>query len=348
MKVLHIIDRLNVGGAEQMCVNLACIFSMHGHQVCVMELLTHGELGSKLSESIRRVELGRRVRWDLNAFLKLVSILREYDVVHIHMRHVYRYVALGNLFVGRRLIFHDHFNFFPPSGIGVTLLRILLKNQVYVSVDKKGQQWSTDILRIDPQNSFLMSNIILRDEVANEEIERSGIVMVSNLKKEKNILFAISLMDHITRKFPQLKLDIIGRILDTSYYRELCEKIEELDLNESIRFLTNVSDVQKELRRYALGIHTSELESGPLVLLEYIGQGLPFVSYYTGEISRRLAADVPNFFVNDFNIETWINSIGQLLSAPRQGSFIEELFQRHNNTEEYYQKWLGIYHARSY
>ena len=341
MRIVQIIDRLNVGGAERVCVTLATLFHQKGFQITVMELLSSGLLKQQLPPNVPTENLHRRSRFDVFAFFALVAQLKKYDVIHVHMRHVYRYVFLANLLVGKRLIFHDHYNQYPSDLVNRLWFWLLFRRHIYISVDKRGCQWAVESLGLKAQQVFCLPNVVLKKQSKPRNGAKS-LVLVSNVKREKNIEFILPLLRSLSLRFPDIRVDVIGRIVDLEYYKSLRRQLIDNEVDQRISFVTDVTEVQELLGNYLLGLHFSTRESGPLVLLEYLSQDLPFVSFLTGEIADKLQKDLPEFFLADFEVKKWTDLITAHISMGADLP-LQHYFEKHNNINNYFSQCVTIY-----
>ena len=96
MKILQVIDVLNVGGAERVFVDMCNILKENNQNVTALILLNkRGDLTVNLNIPI--IELNRRNKWDVFTMYKCSLILKEYDIIHCHLRQVYKYLSLVKL-----------------------------------------------------------------------------------------------------------------------------------------------------------------------------------------------------------------------------------------------------------
>ncbi|WP_418637698.1 glycosyltransferase, partial [Winogradskyella sp.] len=110
MKVLQVIDKLNVGGAERVCVDLTNLMFEKNINVSILTFDSKGKLQEDLHQQIFKINLNRKNKYNILKAYRLSKIIKQYDIVHVHMRHVYRYVKLVSLlfFVKTPVILHDH------------------------------------------------------------------------------------------------------------------------------------------------------------------------------------------------------------------------------------------------
>ena len=79
--------------------------------------------------------------------------------------------------------------------------------------------------------------------------------------------------------------------------------ISSKNLDNNISIIQNCYNIEDRLTHYQLALHSSKLEAGPLVLLEYLSQGVPFLSFKTGEVVDKIKEmdfQEPEFtYIND-------------------------------------------------
>ena len=340
MKVLHVIDNLAPGGAERVMVN-ACNW-LHEAGVAVEAVIISGQgldLMALLHPGIRVHVLGRRSRLDIQAARRLAELLAEVNIAHVHMRHNYRYAALiAKLFhIRPPLVFHDHYGMINldqsiPAGFGS-----FARPQWYIGVSKSLTTWAEQQLYLPPERIFLLENAVAVEPLVDAPLKK-GLVLVSNIKAQKNQLFALELLRHTG-----WSLDIYGARQDEGYAKELEAAIQNKSLAGQVRLIHHCHNVQAQLGGYQLGLHTSNSETGPLAVIEYLAQGLPFLAYRTGAAADLIGRDFPEFFIDCFEPEAWVERIRQLLATPPDRARMAEVFERHFSKKRYVEQCIEIY-----
>lgn len=343
MKVLQVIDYLNVGGAEKMLVNISNKLHNNMQNLAVLLIAGKGDLFSSLDSEILTHQLNRKSKFDIKAFKQLKSILKEYDIIHVHLKHNYRYVALCNLYfkLNKKIILHDHSHSFGISTFSLKSLKNytfknLLKPKYYIGVSKENCDYAMNTLKLPKSNVFLLNNFIVKQKVTENILPKKGIILVSNISKIKNISFALKFAKSVGKN-----LTIFGKIYDKEYFKELLDEVKELSLQNQVTFIHDEINIQQRLHEFEFGIFTSFKETGPLVLIEYIAQGLPFVAHKTGQVSTTIAKELPQFFQSDFNIEDWKKQLDQIKKVTSQQ--IISIYNIHFNTDNYIKKCQSIY-----
>lgn len=340
MRILHVIDRLNPGGAERVCVDLANIFHDQSHTVGVLLLLDTAKLDADLDTGIQVYYLKRDSKWNLAKYKEAAKICREYDIIHIHMRHVYRYMMVVKLITGlkSRFIFHDHFGDINTNKSKSLFFNTWFSPSFYIGVSTELTKWAIQNLKIEKAKVFLLSNIVRKRKGTVTLSQLNDVVVVSNIRRTKNIEFAIAVAAKA-----KLNIDIIGQLVEKDYHDELLILIRELGMENHVRFILDCYDVQPLLSSYKLAIHTAKSETGPLVLMEYLAQGLKFLSYNTGEVAKELNSILPHFFLDSFELEAWTKNLNALLGEPSSNEKLMEIFEGRYGEQQYYEKCLRIY-----
>lgn len=334
MKILQVIDRVEVGGAERVFLDLTKLLLDKGLQVDTLCISAKGKQYESIDARANKMFLNRKSKYSISTMWKCALICSGYDLVHVHMRHTYAYVRLAQIISQRKykLIFHDHFNLNRvPNN-----LKGIFTPKYYIGVSSRIIKWAKTNLNTTPQNIFLLRNTIEpKPSFKISQTYLSNLVIVSNIKDIKNIEFSIQLAQALNTS-----LTIIGKCYDSDYFDRLKNMIGK---DDRINFITSIDIVQEELSQYKIGLHTSPSETGPLALLEYLAQGLPFVAYQTGEVAHLLKDFLPQCFVNSFDRNDWLIAIEQIEQNPPDPEYLKELFHTHFGPENYIQQCLQIY-----
>lgn len=336
MKVLQVIDKLNAGGAERMVVQLANL--LYAHEVSVDVLVFHrgGELEGELDKGIKFRSLNRTHKYNPLTLYRVNRICSAYNIVHTHLRHVHAYISLAKfLFAGRyTVILHDHAAVVNPVPMR---LRGIFKPSIYIGVNDELRRWAIEKIGINDKRAFLLENCITGKDYPDHLAKNGRAIIIGNIRKVKNIEFAIAFCWQ--RGVP---LDIYGSILDEGYYKTLLTLAEN---NDDVRIITGVTDFTGLLPAYTFAIHCSHNETGPLVLLEYLAAGLPFIAFQTGNIAEKIAHRLPQLFLRDFNPATWVHALDTILADKLLPDKMKEVFGEINNPERYFHQCREIYRS---
>lgn len=344
MRVLQVIDSLEVGGAERIFVMLSNLLYQRNIDVTVILLVADGGLLEELHEEIPVIRLNRKKRFDFKTMKKLVDVMSEYDIVHTHLKHNFRYTCFSAKLFGKsisNIIFHDHSHSFGVKKLSIkhikdSFFKSVFKPNIYIGVNKENCLWAEKHLKVPQTCIFLLENTIKHEVIEKYERKREGIVIVSNISRIKNLSFAIRLVKEL-----QMSITIYGQIRDHDYHQELLDLIEELNLQSQVTIKSDCKKIQAELYKFEFAIHTSLKETGPLVLIEFLAQGLPFLSYATGQVYEKLKPVIPEFFIDTFDLQSWKQQITVIQN--KEYSQIESIYDTYFNETHYYNACLKIY-----
>lgn len=337
VRVLHVIDRLQIGGAEKVFVDITKLLTEKGIHTGVMLFSSGYPLDSQLSENLILHVLGRKNKYSLSKLYKANKICSSYNIVHVHMRHCYSYIKLAQVLFGGqyKIILHDHYgdiqiNQSIPIGLK------LFKPTYYIGVSRQLTKWAEDELKIEYKNVFLLSNTIVPDKKVNyvHDSNRKSAIMIANIRPTKNIEFAISVF-----KTLDWNLTIYGNNWDNAYYEEI---INLIGGSNKIQVVQGITDFKQLFNKYSIAVHTAKSETGPLVLLEYMAYGIPFVSFTTGEIANVVADELPMHFINSFDTAEWIKRI-ELINNIETTAGLVTAFNKYFGPERYIEECLNIY-----
>lgn len=334
MRILQVIDQLNIGGAERVFVDMCNILNENQQDVTAFLLLdARGDLAKELKVPLKM--LHRKSKWNLSSMYDCSKVIKKYHIVHCHCRHVYRYIALVNLVfrLKSKIIFQDHYGSIEIDKKVPFLFDNLFKPKYYIGVSSTLSTWALMSLKMKTENVFLLQNIIKKKKYADLGEKQLDIILVSNIKPLKNNLFGIELCKSLKRS-----LKVVGKNQDLVYFNAITKEVDY-----EITIDTTVSDAQRLMRTAKIGLHTSKSETGPLVLIEYLAQELPFLAYETGEVAKILKPHFPDYFIDNFNIEDWQKRLDLLSTTIIDREKMQLVYEQYFGEQQYYEKLKNIY-----
>jgi glycosyltransferase involved in cell wall biosynthesis len=259
------------------------------------------------------------------------------------MRHNFKYVYFVQLVTLFRVktILHDHF-----GGIKIenSLPFPFSKNfrpAVYIGVSQDLTDWAITKWKINEKNCYTLINLLnlkfnFKIKGKNKEVKKRGIVILGNIKPIKNQILGLEIANIL-----DTEVTLIGNNQDENYFN----KIMSFPSKNKVTILQGIIEPYNHLVDFKLGLCTSISESGPLVLLEYLMCGLPFLAFNTGGISTILSDFFPEYFINNHNPRDWANKI---LTIQKHFSIIDvekvnKVIRMHFDNETYRSRLLEIY-----
>lgn len=346
MKVVLINDQLNAGGAEKVLIYIANLLYKNKVDVSVVLLLGKSVLDNQINANIPVHYLNRKSRFDMEAFRKLKQFVQYADIVHIHSRYNLRYYMMGKLLLSinkPKIFFHEHVPSFQLDFFTKLLLR---KVDAYVAVQDKMREWAVTNKTVVASKAFYLANTVSAPEslaLTTTNNNAGKILMVANFREIKNQLFAISLLEALPNEY---SLDLYGTVDEIDYYEKIEATIRYKSLKNRVRVVKGVTNIYEQLSNYKLAIHTASGETGPLVLIEYLYAGLPFITYNTGDVVNILNQYLPEFIINNFNIEEWVQKIktfNQKQKFDDEKLKMKEVIKNHFSESAYLNQLMFIY-----
>ncbi len=333
---------LSVGGAERVFVDIAILME-HAIYADVCLISGGGPLLKDLPVNIRVFNLNRKNKYSLKCAYRSFLLFRKYDILHVHMRHNFRYVAIIKcLFrIKSKIILHDHFGSIELDSKRPTLLWIVLKPDFYIGVCQKLASWAVDKWMIKPTKCFVLVNLPSNFTQSHnpytfQKNNPHGIVILGNIKPVKNQKFGIELAQILNKK-----LTLIGQNQDEQYFKVLMEMPRDFEID----ILCDVTNPNSVLGEFEIGLCPSLSESGPLVVLDYLRAGIPFLAYKSGGISDVASLYFPEFFIDNHKVNDWVVKIQNILAHHQVIDRVKlnKMLVDHFSEEAYSTKLIEIY-----
>ncbi len=331
LSIVHVIDSLSPGGAERVMVELINGLEKFDVDVRACVTRTDTQYANLLRPETELVVLNRTKTWDIPAILRFSNYCRrtKVDVLHAHGRSSVLFCALIKLlnFNRIKLIFHDHFGEIANDRSASLILR--LTNRVfvdfYIGVDTLLMDWAITILGMSASKTAVLTNCIdtrsfrARLLAANGQDslpknKRFSAAMVANLRPQKDHPLLIKALANADRAREQLHVLFVGSQADEVYTNHCKQLIADYRLYENFSFLGPRDDVPEILASVDFGLLSSRSESGPLVLLEYLSAGLPFLATLTGGIALQLRDFGHGIFSPPNDPECFAEKLDELVS----------------------------------
>jgi glycosyltransferase involved in cell wall biosynthesis len=296
--VLHIVDTLRTGGAERMAVNLvnAMVDSPYAPHLCITREL--GSLRDGIRPQVGLLHLNRKNRFDLVAFKRCLSYIRDHHIrlVHAHSTSVFFALLLGFCLSDLRVIWHVH---------GVDLQGMpFYKRRFYqwsarhasgiACASSELAKWVSG-LRSGGTNIWYLSNFIPcpEDSLCGDRRNLPGgrdsrVICVSNLKNPKDHFTLLQAWKLVVKQRPNSHLLLVGGIGESEYAEVLFDLLRQPVFDGNVTWLGSRCDVSHLLRECEVGVLSSRSEGFPVSLLEYGYAKLGVVSTAVGQCAEIL------------------------------------------------------------
>lgn len=287
MRLLHITTSLHTGGAETLIVNLMPRFKALGYEVGVVVFnAERTALMERLEKECPECKIYCLGHSYYNPWyiVKLIRIMRHYDIVHTHNSSPQLFAAIANIFCRKKLVTTEHSTNNRKREKG-GIFRLMDKwmyrrynNVICISeiAEKELREYlgSTDEQEICTINNGVDVEIFHKAELLPElKSEKFVAVMVAGFREAKDQDTLIKAMSLLPKE--QFELWLVG---DGVRRGELKALVQELDLKENVKFLGLRTDVPNVLKSADVVVMSSHWEGLSLSNVEGMSVGKPFVA----------------------------------------------------------------------
>lgn len=336
MRILHIIENLNIGGAEYMLLNLAIEQVRRQHQVEVMCLFDAGDLAERLiSIGVIVTPCHKNNGLDLAVILKMMRIVRAFapDIVHSHSLMGNYYLAVVRILtlshskqivtrhgllregnVSRLGMLFDLSLWMTHWAVGVcdAVTDELLTKHARFSARILTIKNGINLQRFNPRPVARQNNLKMQLKLDNN-VRLIGIVARLNpIKNHRLLLEAFALL---LKNKDSIALVIVG---DGVCRQDLETYATQLNIAELVFFLGDRADVDELLPCLEVFVLCSNNEGYSLALLEAAAASLPIVATDVGGNADIIQHGVTGLIVPPQNPVALAAAIAQLLSNSKQ------------------------------
>ena len=344
MHIIYIITKLELGGAQKVCLalhkglkNSGLSSTLISGDEGVLVPLVAGDASTILLHSFKREISIRGIINEFSTFFTLVKALRnlkahskEPVIVHTHSTKAGILGRWAAFFSGINIrvhtvhgfAFHEHQSW--PLWLVIVFFEWVtaLITTHFVVVSSKDQETGTTYLPTFKNNhSIIRAAAFTRPEESFHKVpktfnEENPCILgtVSCFKPQKNLsdLFHI-LRTLITTVSPHFRLEIIG---DGSERLRLENLAQELGISNFIFFAGWQNDIAPWLARWDIFTLTSLWEGLPCSIIEARLFKLPVVAYNTGGIKDVILPDKNGFLITQHDTASFVAAIKKSFENP--------------------------------
>lgn len=338
-RVLHIIDSLHLGGAQEVVMNLAtCGSPRFRHEVATMH--GRGIYWDRLKKAGVKVHSLSPQKF-LPAYLASIPwriLADKPDILHCHLIPS-NIIAkpLGALLGVPVIINHDHTN--DPHRIDNKILLALDKStnrfaHHIIAVAAACRDFLTTHESIPPEKISLVPNAIDLRRFSPGEVSRDDaraqlglpagfriVAGVGRLNPQKNFALFLEIAAQLAPRFPDLHFLLAG---DGPEEQMLREKASALGIANRVIFSGYVADTRLVYLAADLLLMPSRYEGLPMTLLEAMAMGLPVVASKLDGIAEVISDGAEGFLAPSDDAALFVERTAALLADAELSSRISK------------------------
>ena len=320
MRIVQIIDSLEIGGAEKMAVNYANALS---ERIVFSGLVTtrrEGNLKSQISNKVSYLFLERNRTIDFGATMRLRKYCKENKVDYLQPHSSSYFTAiLVKIFLPKiKIIWHDHngLSEFISSqkSYAIKIASFFLSGIIVVNYKLKN--WA--IKELFCKKVIYFPNFTSLKSTADPETILKGntgkqILCLANLRHQKNHFLLLEVATALKQINPEWSFHLVGKDFEDDYSKQIFEEIKTLNLENNVYVYGSKNDTENIINQSEICILTSDSEGLPVSLLEYGLFKKPVVSTNVGEIPLIIENDSNGFVVPVKNAELFLQALLKLI-----------------------------------
>ncbi|WNM20268.1 glycosyltransferase [Flavobacterium capsici] len=355
MRILQVIDSLEIGGAERMAINYANGLADKIEFSGIVVTRKEGELKSKLNTNVSYLFLDKRKIVDFRALKKLKKYCKENKITHLHPHSTsYFFIFLFHFFLRDvKIIWHDHYGLSEFLSKRKSLVLKIASRffQGIISVNYQLKEWAEKELYC--KNVIYLPNFTSIETSEEKNTKLSGlegkrILCLANLRIQKNHFFLIEIAKKIKETHPDWTFHLVGKDFNDSYSLTLREKIQFENLQNTVFIYGSKNDTSNIINQSEICIFTSSSEGLPVALLEFGLHSKAVVSTSVGEIPLIIKNDKNGLLVDVDDVEGFNSALNSLINNSELrnqiGMNLHDTILKNNSEEavlNQYLSWLN-------
>lgn len=324
IKVIQLIDSLDIGGAEVLAVNSCNLLNETAHVHSYLAV-TRKE-GALLEKTDRKnyVFLGRKTTIDLSAVLRLRKFIKKnkIQIIHAHASSYFFAFCVKIFLPSIKIVWHDHYgksNFLaqrkkqPLQFISRFMSAVLVVNTELLHWNKKYLK----VKLVQLVNNFAYFN----DTTEKTKLKgKAGkrIVMTAAFRPQKDHLNLLRAFYRVQKEYPEWTLHLIGANPMDNYGKSITDYIQTKKMNSSVFMYGACNDIKTILAQSDIAVLSSNSEGLPLALLEYGLAKVPVVVTEVGECNKVVENGKSGVLVAPENKTQLADAIISLIQEPEK------------------------------
>jgi glycosyltransferase involved in cell wall biosynthesis len=324
MRILHIINSLEIGGAEKLLIDLIQASPKYcSMDVCV--LYPGGPLRTELlSLGVPLHDLNLSYKYDLWKVSRLSKLIRSgnYDIVHAHLFPSILLTALASYSAkGPRYVCTEHGTWSRRRQVyGFWLFDrwIYSHYEKIIAVSPTVKRSLLSWLKL-PQGCERV--IVIPSGVALSHVSQAvsppdfDLIFVGRLEHEKGLDILLKALALLKEEGLHVSLLIVGTGSQASFLHKLAHTLE---ISGQVKFLGYSPEARHLLKRARIFVLPSRTEGLPLAVLEAMAERKAIIATFVGGLGDTLEADKDAILVPPEDPQALAKAIKKIMGNPQK------------------------------
>jgi L-malate glycosyltransferase len=354
MKIAHVVDSMEVGGAETLVLQMCRLQRDQGHEPCVYAISALGALGERMRSEgfVVQPNMGRHLSDATRQFFHAFKASQP-DVVHLHNPTPTIYAAIAARMTGVSSIVSTRHSLVAPPHKLVVELKYAIAAMFCDWIVGICDSTTTNVKSIHSIPSRKIVRVFngaipLSRAVKAQWPQKSGftLVYVGRLEPVKNHELLLNAFHIALPSMPELRLWMVG---DGSERNRLEGLAAELGITTQVTFWGQQLDVAPFFSAADAFIMSSKSEGLPMSLLQAFSLGLPAIVTDVGGMAEVVRLAQAGFTVSVTDPAEMAAAILQLASSPAEREQFsmnaEATFQTHFTLESMAGAYMDLYRS---
>jgi len=325
MRILQLIDSLELGGAERMAVNYANALSSRLPFSGLVCSRREGALKEQLLPAVEYSFLDKKSAFDLQAVLRLWSYCRNNKVTHIQAQSTSFFTAflLKMLLPKTKLIWHDHYGlseFLNSRKAGVLKIASYSFSGV-ISVNTILKEWAE--VNLHCKQTTYLANFAIPEHPIQRLTNLKGesgkrILCLANLRSQKNHDLIIDMALLLEEVDPEWTFHLVGTDFEDAYSSSLRERIRYEDVGKQVFLYGAKTDIANIIEQADIALLTSSSEGLPVALIEYGFYSKPVLASAVGEIPSLIMNNKNGLLAPSGDVKAFYEGLLSLIADPEK------------------------------
>lgn len=278
MKVLHIINSLEIGGAQRLLSDLIPLQIQEGLEV---DVLVGEDCESEFSYNIKKsgcdiLRLSSKNYKSLSSIKSIRRVIKDYDVVHVHLFPSLYLAAIASLGLKTKLIYTEHSTSNRRrEKVWLRPIEQFIYKQYdkIVSISQQTQTALQNWLKAYDKRFIVINNgvDVKKFESVKCSVNNKSLIMISRFVAAKDQATVIKALQYLDST---VSLTLVGDGENLDKCKDLAKSI---GVDDRVHFLGSRSDIAELISSSYIGIQSSNWEGFGLTAVELMAAGKPVI-----------------------------------------------------------------------